>query len=129
MRMSYVIITFLFIACGPTPLSTGRLPATGESIQGLNQCGCDFEHAPACSDDGETFINECIARCHGVESFGPKACACDPNSGPLCGQPPMVCEGEVCAQVMPAPKTYESECAMVADDATLRNLGECPSSF
>lgn len=45
----------------------------------------------------------------------------------ICGQPPMpVCPaGMSCAQVMPAPTTYGSECALELDKATLLHKGQC----
>jgi len=45
----------------------------------------------------------------------------------MCGQPPMpVCPvGMSCAQVMPAPTTYGSECALELDKATLLYKGQC----
>lgn len=45
----------------------------------------------------------------------------------ICGQPPMpVCPvGMSCAQVMPVPTTYGSECALELDKATLLYKGQC----
>ena len=55
---------------------------------------------------------------------------CDPNSGPVCGQPPMPpCpQGMGCSQVMPPIQTYASMCELIQADAAYIKYGDCPEN-
>ena len=52
--------------------------------------------------------------------------ACPAVYNPVCGQPPYKCpEGENCAQLMPAPRTYSNKCMLEAAGAEFLHEGEC----
>ena len=57
------------------------------------------------------------------------AAGCPTNYNPVCGQPPFRCPSDLyCPQVMPAPKTYTSMCALNADGATFLYNGLCSNT-
>ena len=72
-------------------------------------------------------VNKCNAAFSGYAAKCKKNCS--DTSGPVCAWPPSPpCpKGYNCAAIMPPPKTYRSECEMVAAKATLYHYGECAS--
>ena len=125
MKNLLLILTFIFISsCGPDQLND-RFPSS-EGTSSTNACMCTFEYNPVCSA-GKSFDNPCIAKCNGVETFSNGKCVCNKDSGTMCATPPMpICApGMMCAQVMPAPKTYSNECEMIKAKAVNLKKGSC----
>lgn len=125
-----VLITslFIFVSCGADQLNQKSSDgATTNTVSPIGQsCNCTFEYSPVCSA-GKTYDNSCIAKCNGVTTFSNGKCECNSQSGEVCAQPPMpTCpEGMVCAQVMPMPATYSSECEMLEAKAVFIRNGSC----
>jgi hypothetical protein len=65
-----------------------------------------------------------------IETAQGQALICNQNSGQVCGQPPMppCAPNTFCAQVMPNPKTYTSDCKMKEARASLISSGQCLQS-
>ncbi len=126
MKFIYLVLTFILItSCGEDQLN-GRNPSSSGSQTVSESCVCTFEYNPVCSA-GKTYDNPCIAKCQGVNSFSNGKCSCNVGSGEICATPPMsaCAPGMMCAQVMPTPKTYASECEMIEDKAKFIKNGPC----
>lgn len=82
---------------------------------------CTFSNGKVC-EEWAFYRGECSA------SLPSKACTREYM--PVCAEPPMpAClEGMMCAQVMPAAKTYPNKCSAEAENATIISEGECAST-
>ncbi|OUR92918.1 hypothetical protein A9Q84_20630 [Halobacteriovorax marinus] len=123
----FAISTFLLISCGADQLNKKETTSGASSSSPISQsCNCTFEYNPVCSG-GQTYDNSCIAGCNGVEVYSNGRCECNTQSGEVCAQPPMpVCpQGMACAQVMPMPLIYPSECDMKRAGAQFIKNGSC----
>lgn len=95
----------------------GTLTISTDSTWG--QTGmCTFSNGKTC-EEWAFFRGECSATT--------PTKACTREYMPVCAQPPMpACpEGMMCAQVMPAPKTYGNKCTAEADNAQIISQWEC----
>lgn len=126
----YFFSLWIFFSCGQDALKE-RDRKLGSNLNQdskiTRDCSCGFDNNPVCGNDGKTYNNPCLATCLSSGGYSQGACSCNSNSGYLCGQPPMpICpDGQVCAQVMPALKSYADECELVRANARYLYLGIC----
>ena len=63
--MKYAILLTALIFC---------FACNNSSIDDKDNCICYEIYAPVCGIDGETYSNDCFARCEGVKEFVPGPC-------------------------------------------------------
>jgi hypothetical protein len=139
MRSFLFLLLFFISSCGQD-LSTPRKFGTSTNNTSGLSCSCNNIYNAVCGSDGKTYSNSCLAQCNGV-TWATGQCQsnnsnntntntnCNSNSGPICGQPPFSCpQGMVCAQVMPAPVTYNNDCLRLNANAQFIQFGQCPTN-
>ncbi len=105
-----------------------QLPSSCTSAyDGCNNCSRTSGSEWACTMMACIDVKQPAVTCTGYTKTDDKPAICTKEYMPVCGQPkmPECKDGMMCAQVMPAQKTYSNTCMMKADGATLVSEGAC----
>ena len=110
--------------------SLDQLPSSCiNAHDGCNNCFRASGGAWACTLMACLDVKQPAVRCTGYADTKPveKPAICTKEYAPVCGQPkmPECKDGMMCAQVMPAQKTYSNKCMMQADGASFVSEGDC----
>jgi len=99
-------------------VSSCPAPQTCEGGRCAMRCGCPNVLEPLCGEDGQTYFNQCLARCNGVAAAyrgecqadpAPDPCQCAEIHAPVCALSP---DGER--------RTYDNQCVAECHDAEVR---------
>jgi hypothetical protein len=89
LKITFILfaLTFLLASCGADKLSQNKTTKTTNAL-GSSECSCNTgDTIPVCGYNGNssvTYLNACVAQCHGVSQYVQGNCSCL-QSGIVCG--------------------------------------------
>ncbi len=110
--------------CPDFPEDAAQISFPDEENEETAECHCSKTLNPQCGADGQTYANNCLRECAGVESACAGTCPCltrkrDECNCPETSKPQCGVDG----------KTYTNDCLRQCAGVILAGVGRCPGDF